>query len=84
MSGFDQFKSMSVLLNRYQYPAKIIAASLKNAEQVRECAEIGTHAVTMNKDVFLSFIENHPETVKRIDRFSKDWQTAQARKILHL
>lgn len=84
MSGFDQFKSMAALLNRYQYSTKIIAASLKTAEQVRECAEIGTHAVTMNKDVFLSFIDNHPETMKRIDRFSKDWQTAQARKTLLL
>lgn len=77
MSGFDQFKSMSTLLERYQYPAKIIAASLKSAEQVRQCLEIGTQAVTLNKEVFSSFIENHPETTKRLDKFSKDWQAAQ-------
>lgn len=84
MSGMDQFKAMFVLLERYKYPAKLIGASLKSAEQVRQCSELGTHAVTLNKDVFLSFIENNPETLKRVDKFSKDWQTAKARKSLPL
>jgi transaldolase len=84
MSGMDQFKAMFILLERYKYPAKLLGASLKSAEQVRQCSELGTHAVTLNKDVFLSFIENNPETLKRVEKFSKDWQTAKERKTLLL
>jgi transaldolase len=84
MSGVDLFKAMFVLLDRYKYTAKLLGASLKSAEQVRQCSEIGTPAVTLNKEVFLSFIENNPETLKRVEKFSKDWQSAKARKTLPL
>ena len=84
MTGFDQFKLMLHVLKQHRYPAKILAASLKSGEHVRECAEIGADAVTLNKEVFLSLIGNHPETMKRVERFSKDWETAAARKSLPL
>lgn len=82
MTGLEQFKAMLHLLERYQYPSKILGASLKSAEQVRQCAEMGAHAVTLNKEVFLSFVDNNPETVKRVDKFSKDWKSAKERKSL--
>jgi len=82
LEGAEQFKAMRRLLDRYQFSSKLIAASLKSGEQVRQCIEMGAHAVTLNKEVFLSFIENHPETLKRLDRFAKDWKTAKARRSL--
>ncbi len=84
MSGIDQFQAMLKLLKRYQYPSKILAASLKSAEQVRQCMELGTDAVTLNKEVFLSFIANHEETMERLNTFQKDWKTAKERKKLPL
>jgi transaldolase len=84
MSGMALCKAMVVLLERYRYSAKLLAASLKSAEHVRECIHLGVHAVTLNQEVFLSFIEDHPETLKRLDRFSKDWESAQKRKSLPL
>jgi len=82
ISGFEQFKAMLSLVERYKYTSKILGASLKSAEQVKQCAEMGVHAVTLNKEVFLSFIHNHPETMKKIDKFSKDWKTAKERRSL--
>lgn len=84
MSGLDQLKSMHQLLARYKYPSKLLAASLKSAEQVRQCLEMGIDAVTLNPEVFAMFIDNHPETLKRVERFSKDWKGAKERKRLPL
>ena len=84
MSGFDQFHTMIKLLKTYRYNTKVIAASLKSAEQVRQCLELGADAVTLNKEVFLSFAGDHEETLKRLDRFSKDWKGAKERRKLPL
>lgn len=84
LEGHDAFKAMFRLLERYRYPSKLLAASLKSAEQVRQCLDLGVHAVTLNREVFLSFVENHPETVRRIEKFKKDWKSAKERKKLPL
>jgi transaldolase len=82
--GLEQLKAMFRLIDRYKFTSKLIAASLKSSEHVRQCVEMGADAATLKEDVFLSFIENHPETLKRIDRFSKDWAGAKKQKCLGL
>lgn len=82
--GVEQFKAMLRLIHRYQYPSKIIAASLKSSEHVKQCLEMGVQAVTLKDEVFSMLIENHPETLKRVDRFAKDWTGAKERKLLPL
>lgn len=84
IEGIEQFKAMFRLIVQYQFPVKLLAASLKSGEHVRQCAEIGIHAVTLNREVFSSFIEDDAETKKRIDRFAEDWKTAKERKSLPL
>jgi transaldolase len=76
--GVEIVKAMLRLLNRYHYSSKIIAASLRSPEQIRECCEMGAHAVTLNEKVFHEFIEDHPQTIKTIDRFNRDWKDAEA------
>lgn len=80
LSGINEFNSMLKLLKYYQFPAKLIAASLHTAEQVRECFELGADAVTLNPEVFSAFIENHEETLNRVQKFAKDWKTAKISK----
>lgn len=82
--GEKQFKAMLNLLERYKLPSKAIAASLKSAEHVKQCVEDGAHAVTLNKEVFLSLVADNPETMKRLDRFANDWKGAKERKTLPL
>lgn len=80
--GIEELRAMLRLLDRYRFKSKLIAASLRSGEQVRQCAEMGAHAATLNPDVFKSFIEDHPDTVKTQRRFSKDWKGAKPSKTL--
>ncbi|MBS0624910.1 MAG: fructose-6-phosphate aldolase [Verrucomicrobia bacterium] len=73
MNGIEVLKTMLKFLNRYGLNAKLIAASIRSPEQVRECAEMGTHAITVNERVFEKLVEAHPWTVEALNRFAKDW-----------
>ncbi len=75
--GAEIMKAMLRLLHRYQYSSKIIAVSLHSPEQIQECCEMGAHAVTLNEKVFCEFIEDHPQIVKNIDRFNRDWKESK-------
>lgn len=84
VDGIQALKSMLRLLNHYKFSGKLIAASLRSAEQVKECCEIGAHAVTLNEKVFQEMIQDHPLTTQSLSRFAKDWETAKKRKSLPL
>ncbi len=84
IDGIEALKSMLRLLHRYNFSSKLLAASLKSAEQVRQCAEMGAHAVTLNEKVFHLFVEENPLTRQSIDRFAKDWTDAKERRSLPL
>ncbi len=84
MNGIESLKAMLRLLHRYNYPAKLIAASLRTAEQLKECAEMGTHAATVNEKVFAELTADHPLTLQSLQRFAKDWKGAKKRKSLPL
>src|SRR3989344_4871878 len=82
--GIQALKSMLRLLHHYKFNGKLIAASLHSTEQVRECCEMGAHAVTLNEKVFQEFIQDNPLTVQSVSRFARDWETAKKRKSLPL
>ncbi len=84
VDGLDVFKSMLRLLRHYNFPSKLLAASLQSAEQLRECAEVGAHAVTLKDRVFQEFVQEHPSTTECIERFAKDWSGAVPPKLLPL
>lgn len=77
INGIEQLKEMLCLLERYRYPSKLIGASIKGAEQAKQCSEIGVHAVTLDAEIFHTFIEDHPETIKTSARFAKDWKNGK-------
>lgn len=76
IGGIETVKGMMRLVHHYQFPSKIIAASLHSAEQIKQCLELGTHAVTLNEKVFSLFIEENPFTRQALQRFEKDWEKA--------
>jgi transaldolase len=80
--GIHILRSIVQLMQRYRYPCKIIAASLHSIEQLRECALIGVDAVTIGDKLFDEWIENHPLTMKTLERFERDWKTAPHSRIL--
>ena len=82
MNGSEALKAMLRLLHRYNYSSKILASSLKTPEHLKECSEMGTHGAAIDEKVFAELIEDHPMTLKSVNRFVKDWKKAKERKVL--
>ncbi len=78
--GIDQLRTMVQMRDRYRYPSKFIAASVHSTEHIRECCSLGFDAITLSEKLFDEYLEDHPMTIKTVERFCKDWKTAAARK----
>ena len=70
--GVNVVSEIIDIFNRYDIKTKVLAASFKTVEQVHKCALVGTHAITVNPDLFESLIF-HPLTGTAINSFSSDW-----------
>jgi fructose-6-phosphate aldolase 2 len=70
--GVNVVSEIIDIFNSYKLPTKVLAASFKTVEQVHKCALVGTHAITVNPDLFESLIF-HPLTNTAINSFSTDW-----------
>lgn len=72
-NGTDVVKEIMDLFHLYNIETKILAASFKNLQQVRECSLSGCHAITAD----LKIVENliaHPLTDKSVEQFIRDWE----------
>ena len=69
-----------ISLNRFQ--TKLLVASLRTSEQVRDCIDLGVHAMTLNPLVFKDFISDHNLTLQNLERFAKDWESAKRSTLL--
>jgi len=65
------------LLDRFNLPAQVIAASLRNADHTAEAARVGAHVATIPFPV-LEQMQLHPLTDKGIQAFLDDWHKAEA------
>jgi len=70
-SGVDLVRSIVTIYLNYGIKTEIIAASMRNARQVREIAEAGAHIATIPFAVIEEMIQ-HPKTREGIERFSAD------------
>ena len=70
-SGVELVKRTMEILERYGMKTEVIAASLRNARQVREVALAGAHIATIPFDVLEEMIK-HPKTFEGIVKFSED------------
>jgi len=71
--GVNVVSEIIDIFNRYDIKTKVLAASFKTVEQVHKCALVGTHAITVNPDLFESLIF-HPLTNTAINSFFTDWE----------
>ena len=65
------------LLHRFNLPAQVIAASLRNTDHTAEAARVGAHVATIPFPV-LEQMQRHPLTDKGIQAFLDDWHKAEA------
>lgn len=71
---WEVISRMQRLLEAIPKKVQIVAASLRDIDQVLRCAEIGVDAVTLKEEVFEALIADHPGTLQCITQFHEDWK----------
>ena len=69
---FELIASLSAKIKEDHYDCKIVAASFKNARQVKEAYRYGAQAATVTYDVIKTIFKN-PNIEKAVDDFNADW-----------
>jgi len=71
VSGVDLIKKTVTILNNYDLKAEIIAASVRNPQQMREIALAGSHIATVPYNTLEKML-CHPQTEQGVEQFVKD------------
>src|SRR5690554_5545759 len=70
-SGVKLVKEMKEMLELNHFSAKIIAASIKNANQVKELIRTGIQAITLSPEILIQS-HQHPLTNRAVELFRTD------------
>jgi len=74
--GVDLLYDIMDIVNRYQLPTEVIAASIRHPIHVLHAAKAGTHIATVPYRVLQQMIQ-HPLTDAGIKKFLEDWETVK-------
>lgn len=72
-NGVQVVADLQLLIEQYQLPTKILAASFKNTQQVIDVMKLGIGAITLPIDVAESMFA-HPAVSPAVLQFEKDWK----------
>ncbi len=72
-NGLDLIADIRLIYDNYAYETQILAASIRHAVHVLECAKIGADVMTAPPAVIKS-LANHVLTDKGIAAFTADWE----------
>lgn len=75
--GIEIVKDIAGIFDIHDIKTQIIAASIRHPQHVMEVAKAGADIATIPYKIFESMIK-HPMTDKGIERFLKDWESAQS------
>ncbi|BCZ49368.1 transaldolase [Clostridium gelidum] len=67
-------KTFADIIEKYNYPTKILAASFKNIGQVNDSFAFGAQTATMAPEILLDALKM-PAIQKAVDDFTTDWKT---------
>ena len=70
--GVRVIGEMLKIMRNYQYPCKVLGASFRTVEQIKDLAVIGCDAVTITPDMFSRLIA-HPSTSESMEMFNRAW-----------
>lgn len=76
MNGLSLIEDIRIAYDNYEFKTKIIAASVRSAEQVKECSLIGAEIATIPPKILWQLF-NHPLTDKGLEKFLEDWNKAK-------
>ena len=77
-NGLDLIREIVTVMDIYQYPTEVIAASIRHPQHVVEVALAGSHIATVPFKVLRQLFE-HPLTVQGMERFQADWEALQGK-----
>jgi transaldolase len=72
MDGLDLIADIRQIYDNYGFETQILAASIRSANHMSECAKIGADVATAPAAV-IKAMANHVLTDKGLDGFMKDW-----------
>lgn len=73
IDGVGLIKEIRTIYDNYSFRTKILAASIRSLEHIKNCAIAGAEAVTA-PPVILRELVNHPLTDKGLEIFLSDWE----------
>jgi len=75
-TGMDLIVEIRQVFNNYDFETKILAASLRHSQHIKECAMVGADTATIPFKV-IEGLFNHPLTKSGLEQFLADHQKAQ-------
>ena len=72
LDGMDLIGDIRTIYDNYDFETQILAASIRTANHVKDCALIGADVVTAPPAV-IKALASHVLTDKGLDQFMKDW-----------
>ena len=72
LDGLDLIGDIRTIYDNYDFKTQILAASIRSANHVKDCAMIGADVVTAPPSV-IKALANHVLTDKGLEQFLKDW-----------
>lgn len=74
VDGMQLIRDLRQILDTYNLPSEIIAASIRNIKHVEDAALAGAHIATI-PGTLVPTLWKHPLTDSGIERFLKDWES---------
>ena len=73
LEGIDLISDIKLIYSNYKFSTKILAASIRTVNHVKQCARIGADVATIPFDIFEKLVK-HPLTDSGLSQFTADWE----------
>ena len=73
LDGMELIQDIRIIYDNYGFETEILAASIRNANHVKDCALVGADVMTAPPGV-IKGLANHALTDKGLAAFMKDWE----------
>ena len=73
LEGIDLISDIKLIYSNYEFSTKILAASIRTVNHVKQCACFGADVATIPLDIFEKLVK-HPLTDSGLSQFTADWE----------
>ena len=73
LKGVELISDIKLVYSNYKFPTKILAASIRTINHVKECARHGADVATIPINIFERLVK-HPLTDSGLSQFTADWE----------